>query len=314
MLSNWKWCYLLIVLVLCAPLGRAGSREVFSVPNSTLLFGWYEDLRIVTPDHVVEIKPPSKIPVNAGVLVFPSISPRGDLIAWGFAVEGIPAEDAGLREKRFVLGIFSLKAHRWKTYGAFGGIADPVFSPDGSKVAFFGGDKKDSNFFVLDLNTEKMTKLPTLSQPEVKALSIRSWSPDGEQFAIEMRKDGKDLVGVLDVNTSKVQVLGEGSKPSWSPNGEWIAYYDTSKQSCILAHPDGTAGKIIRKAGRSRFGLQRSFGWGGPVWSPDSKHIILSEIKGVQAGVVAVLVDADDGRTQTKLQDGLPVFGWAGSH
>ena len=314
MLSIWKWCYLLVVLVLCAPFIRAKSPEVFSVPDSTLLFGWYEELRIVTPDHVVPIKPPSEIPANDGVLVFPSISPRGDAIAWGFAVQGVPAEDAGLRETRFVLGIFSLNARKWKTYGAFGGIANPVFSPDGSKVAFSGGDKNDSNFFILDLATETMTKLPNLSQTEAKALSILSWSPDGKQFAIERRKDRKDLVGVLDVNTSKVQIIGEGSQPTWSPNGEWIAYYDTSKHSCILAHPDGTAGKVIRKAGRSRFGFQRWFGWGGPVWSPDSKHLLLSEIKGVQPGVVVVLVDVDDGRTQTKLQDGLPVFGWAGSH
>jgi Tol biopolymer transport system component len=313
MLSIWKWCYLVVVLVLCAPFIQAESPEVFSVPDSTLLFGFYEELRIVTPDHVVATKPPSNIVANGGVLVFPSISLKGDLIAWGFAVEGVPAEDAGVRETRFVLGIFSLKTRKWKTYGAYGGIANPVFSSDGSKVAFFGGDKNDSNFFILDLTTETITKLPNLNQQEVRALSVRSWSPDGKRFAVEMRKDGKSLVGVLDMTTSKVQILAEGSQPTWSPNGEWIAYYDTAKQSCVLAHPDGTPVKVIRKAGRSRFGFQRWFGWGGPVWSPDSKHLLLSEIKGEQAGVVDVLVDVDDGLTQTKLQDGLPVFGWAGS-
>src|SRR5579859_8005617 len=227
MLSIWKWCYLLVVLVLCPWLIGAKSREVFSVPDSTLLFGFYEELRIVTPDHVVATKPPSNIVANGGVLVFPSISPKGDLIAWGFAVEGVPAEDAGVRETRFVLGIFSLKTRKWKTYGAYGGIANPVFSSDGSKVAFFGGDKNDSNFFILDLTTETITKLPNLNQQEVRALSVRSWSPDGKRFAVEMRKDGKRLVGILDMTTSKVQILAEGSQPTWSPNGEWISYYDT---------------------------------------------------------------------------------------
>jgi hypothetical protein len=314
MLSTRKLCYILVVLVLCSPSIRAGSQEVFSVPESTLLFGWYEELRVVTPDHVLVIEPPSKVPANGGLLVFPSISPRGDVIAWGFAIVGVPAEDAGLREKRFVLGIYSLKAGKWKTYGAFGGIANPVFSSDGSKVVFLGADKNDSSFFVLDLVTETITRLPTLSQQEVKAIRIRSWSPDGKRFAIEMRKDGRDLVGVSDLSTSNVQILGEGSQPTWSPNGEWIAYYDTSKRNCMLVHPDGTAGKIIRRAGRSPFGFQRWFGWGGPVWSPDGKHLLLSEIKGEQAGVVVVLVDVDDGRSQTKRQDGLPVFGWASEH
>jgi len=310
----WKWYYL-AALMLCSQLIRAENRDVFSAPDSTLLFGWYGELRAVTPDDVVAIEPPSKVPANDGALVFPSISPKGDMIAWGFAVERVNAEGARLYGIRFVLGIFSLKTRAWKTYGDFGAlIAHPLFSADGSKVFFYGWEKNERSYFIFDIATETMTKLPNLNEQEGKILDIRSWSPDGRLFAVEMRKGGKDLIGVLDVNTSKVEELGQGSQPTWSPNGEWIAYYDTSKQSCVLVHPDGTGSRIVRKAGQSRSGFQRWFGWGGPVWSPDSKQLLLSEIKGIQAGVVVVLVDLDNGRTQTKLQDGLPVFGWASSH
>lgn len=301
--------------MLCSQLIWARSRDVFSAPDSTLLFGWYGELRVVTTDHVVAIEPPSKVPANDGALVFPSISPKGDMIAWGFAVEGAPAEDTGLRGIRFVLGIFSLKTRAWKTYGDFGGlIAHPLFSADGSKVFFYGWEKNGRNYFIFDIATETMTKLPNLSEREEKILDIRGWAPDGKRFAIEMRKDRKDLVGILDMTTSKIQILGEGSQPTWSPNGEWIAYYDPSKQSCVLVHPDGTGSRVARRAGQSRSGFQRWFGWGGPVWSPDSKQLLLSEIKGIQAEVVVVLVDLENGRTQTKLKDGLPVFGWASSH
>src|SRR5215468_5167140 len=73
----WKWYYL-AALMLCSQLIRAENRDVFSAPDSTLLFGWYGELRAVTPDEVVAIEPPSKVPANDGALVFPSISPKGD--------------------------------------------------------------------------------------------------------------------------------------------------------------------------------------------------------------------------------------------
>ncbi len=56
----WKWYYLL-VLMLCSQLIWAESRDVFSAPDSTLLFGWYGELRAVTPDHVVAIEPPNRV-------------------------------------------------------------------------------------------------------------------------------------------------------------------------------------------------------------------------------------------------------------
>jgi Tol biopolymer transport system component len=300
------------VFLLSLPLRGADSADTFALPDSTLLFGWYQKLQVATPDHVAVITPPIDMPVNGGLLVFPGISPRGDAVAWGFAVPGVPEQDAGVREMRFVLGIYSLKTGRWQTYGAFGGIANPVFSPDGSKVVFYGGDRPIGSFFVFDLTNETITKLKNANPKEIRG--IRSWSPGGKRLAVELVRKRKELVGIFDIGTSDLQIVGEGTQPTWSPDGKWIAYYNAEDHTtCLLVHPDGTGGKAIHKAGKGLFfGLQRWFGWGGPVWSPNSKHLLLTEINGPDGGQFVVLVDVADGTVQKKEKNVFPVYGWVG--
>ncbi len=65
--------------------------DTFSAPDSMLLFARpYYDVRILTPDHSLVIPPPVDVPANSGLFNYPSISQRGDVIAWGFAVQGHP--------------------------------------------------------------------------------------------------------------------------------------------------------------------------------------------------------------------------------
>src|SRR3954469_11659055 len=208
-----KTC-LSILFLLSLPLRGADSEDTFALPDSTLLFGWYQKLQVATPNHVAVITPPIDMPANGGLLVFPGISPKGDAVAWGFAVSGVPEQDAGVREMRFVLGIYSLKTGRWQTYGAFSGIANPVFSPDGSKVVFYGGDRPVGNFFLFDVDDQTMTQLASVDPKVIR--SIRSWSPDAKKFAVEATRNRKEAVGVFDIGTSHVQIVGEGTQPTWS--------------------------------------------------------------------------------------------------
>ena len=59
--------------------------KTFTLPESKLLFGDYNDVRIATPDSVQQIRPPFDVGYNRDYLAYPSISPNGDTIAWGFA-------------------------------------------------------------------------------------------------------------------------------------------------------------------------------------------------------------------------------------
>ena len=55
------------------------------MPESVLVFGNYNELRIVTPSGSHVVHPPVERGYNHSYLTYPSIASRGDLVAWGFA-------------------------------------------------------------------------------------------------------------------------------------------------------------------------------------------------------------------------------------
>jgi hypothetical protein len=83
------------------------------MPNSVLLFGRHNELQIAIAGRSDTIKPPSEVAANKGYFAYPSLSPRGNVLAWGFARE---KDDSG-HSLRFALGVFSLAERTWKTFG-----------------------------------------------------------------------------------------------------------------------------------------------------------------------------------------------------
>jgi Tol biopolymer transport system component len=53
----------------------------------------------------------------------------------------------------------------------------------------------------------------------------------------------------------------------------------------------------------------KEFDWGGPVWSPDSKQLLLNVRKNGGPDDV-ILLDLATGQTTTKSKNGLPIFAW----
>jgi Tol biopolymer transport system component len=303
-----KWICLLATAAVMTSVSRADGPRLLSMPASIIVFGTYNELSIVTPRGVEKIRPPVNVGYNGGYFIYPSISPNGDLIAWAFACkweEGRPKNKA-----RFALGIYSIADKQWKTYGDMDGVGNPVFSPDGSKIAFIADQEGGPEVVILDVLKGTMTQLPQVDVIRQKVSAIRSWSADGNRFAIEIQRDGKTMVAVLEISTGHVQDLANGFNPAWSPTGEWVAYFDTSGARCVLIHPDGTGERVVRKLRQSTLSYRR-FGWGTPVWSPDGTQLLLDEMKGDGDYGDTVLIDVESGRSTRKATNSLPVFGWA---
>jgi Tol biopolymer transport system component len=145
-------------------------------------------------------------------------------------------------------------------------IGDPIFSPDGTRIAFFRtkaafGPQGAGALFTVDVDGSNLRRIT----PWGGAFMDQSWSPDG-QWIIYQRPYGvltmvhPDGSGPHDVPLTLPPGSG-AQNPSGSPDGAWIVF--------SLAH-DGTANiYIVRPDGTSltRVTTAPSVDEQHPVWT-----------------------------------------------
>jgi dipeptidyl aminopeptidase/acylaminoacyl peptidase len=296
---NVVWFFALSMIAVS--ISKAERSEFFSMPGSVLLFSGSEaNLKLISPDHSESLDIPPG-PANRPLAVA-SLGPGGRVVSWGFPV----AKDAAKRWKvRCAVGVYSTSDQKWRTYGDFSQIHATAISGDGSTVAFIA-DEADSDtrgLLLLDVGNGQITEVA-----KTVAVTI-SWSPDGRDLVLGT--PGGDIppqIKIFDINSRSTRELAEGNWPSWSPSGDWIAYFDHSNEKVHLVHPDGTGNRILKNVGDSLLAY-RTFG-GEPVWSPDEKKLLLNEYKDEGNFIGVLLLDIDTGHMTRLSKDGANVLAW----
>src|SRR5260370_379493 len=112
-----------------------------------------------------------------------------------------------------------------------------------------------------------------------------AFSPDGKQLAlVTTRNGGPSDIWTLDLQSRRAKALASGPggdfRPSWSPDGKWIAFSSDRESNLppaksrwerlhlvdiYLIRPDGTGVKRISEHGHF---------CGSPKWTRDSKSLI----------------------------------------
>ena len=96
-------------------------------------------------------------------------------------------------------------------------------------------------------------------------VTAQCWSPDGSQIVYSL--DGK--ITILSLQSKEHREIAEGQNATWSPSGEWIAFYDGDK-SYRLVKPSG-------EGERSFFKVRKDKTPSELVWSPDSKLVAYAD-------------------------------------
>lgn len=129
--------------------------------------------------------------------------------------------------------------------------------------------------------------------PAIDNVVAAAWSPDASALALVRTVNvpsGQSVTGyeedqrvaVFTIATGAIRELGRGNRPSWSPSGALLAYWDGDGSIHILQ-----AGRLVAKIDAS----QPGFGWNGDsllFWKDD-------EIREWGAGAVWTLARVPDG-------------------
>ena len=112
------------------------------------------------------------------------------------------------------------------------------------------------------------------------------WSAKGDSIVY----DSAGRIFLLDMATRSSTFFAEGSDPTWSPDGNWIAYRKPDGMICF-SRPDGT---------RSAEWLANTQVGRGLQWSPDGRYLLFTDAR---SGEIKVFV-MGDGRSAVVLKAG----------
>jgi hypothetical protein len=155
----------------------------------------------------------------------------------------------------------------------------PVLSPDGKYIAFLSSrDLFSVDLYLADAKTGEIKKklTSTALDPHFESIefiqSAGSWDPKGERFVLGTISKGKPNLTIFNIPKGKVEreihlpELGEILTPSWSPDGQEIAFSGLVggvTDIYIYNLKDNTLKQMTND----------SFGDLHPVWSPDGRKI-----------------------------------------
>lgn len=155
---------------------------------------------------------------------------------------------------------------------------NPVWSPDGTKVAFESYRDGQAEIYVMNANGTGQTRLTMQGEFD----GMPTWSPDGTKIAFVSRRTGGYRIWVMNANgTNQVQLSNQpySLHPQWSPDGTQIAFDADADgdgwQDLWRMNVDGSSQQMIFNP----YGNQDA--WAGS-WSPDGRHISFTRISFVQ--------------------------------
>jgi Tol biopolymer transport system component len=159
--------------------------------------------------------------------------------------------------------------------GAFGAV-EPIFSPDGSTIAFERGTRVDGIFWQSDLFVMPSgggAPAPAVAVPMAAGAvnHSHSFSPDGSRLAYSSSfEDGGGVVWVVDLATgTELAVSGaveEAQAAAWSPAGDRITFFGWD---------GGTGLWVVGSDGTGLTPLPASPQWGTDLsWSADGARIV----------------------------------------
>lgn len=240
---------------------------------------------------------------HVGYAISPRISPDNSRIA--FSQLG--------RSSGFQIGMYSLLLNRNVSFANAGGTnVSPAWAPNGQQLAFSSSRTGDPEIWVADAQGTSAHRITAFRGPDVSP----TWNPKtGAQIAWISGRTGLPQLYIMDADGSGVQRLTDGgyaTSPSWSPNGQFIAFAWDRKYG--PGAPGGQDIYVMEIATKRWIQLTHDSGrCDFPSWSPDGRHLVYASSPDGRANhtrIMTMLVDGTQKRALTGPGADMPNWSW----
>jgi hypothetical protein len=134
---------------------------------------------------------------------------------------------------------------------------DFCWSHDNRSMALTNGHFNASKLLTLNVDT-RATRVIQENVENRWHFTSQCWSPDDQQVVYE----DAGTTRIYDLKGNTITILTNGKVPTWSPDGQWIAFRDGDAYYAI--RPSGLERKRLFKKKDATSGL---------FWSPDSRFV-----------------------------------------
>lgn len=154
-----------------------------------------------------------------------------------------------------------------------GNNSHPMWSPDGSKIAFDSNRDGDRDIYVMDADGSNVQNITDESSRDDWR---PAWSPDGNRIAFVSSRNG-DAIHVVNADGSGMEQIterGNNTYPAWSPDGSRIAFQSSRgrrSSDIYLMDPDGS--NVVNLTCNRNTEGPTCYSEQHPSWSPDGSKI-----------------------------------------
>ena len=223
------------------------------------------------------------------IALSPRVSPDNSRVAFTeFARSGVE------------LGMYSLDLNRMVAFPHFGGTtSSPAWSSDGAHLAFSSSRTGDPEIYSSDADGRNLKRLTAFHGPDVSP----TWNPKtNAQIAWCSGRTGLPQIYIMDTDGTNVQRVtdqGYAVSPSWSPNGQFLAFAWTrhygpgapgNQDIYVMDIASKQFVQLTHESGRNDF----------PSWSPDGRHLVFQSDRNGRWQLYMMLADGTGVQQLTK--------------
>jgi TolB protein len=222
------------------------------------------------------------------IALSPRISPDGSRVAF-----------SAMAKSSWEVMMYSITLGRMVSFPHFGGTnLSPAWSPNG-RLALSSSRTGDPEIYIGDSNGGGQRRVTSAHGPDVSPV----FNPKtGAQIAFVSGRTGLPqiyIAGADGTNPQRITDQGYAVSPSWSPNGQFIAF------SWLRRYGPGAPGArdiyIMDVATRQWVQLTHDGGANdSPSWSPDGRHIVFQSSRSGSEQIWSMLADGTQQKQLTQ--------------